>query len=63
MILIFLSIIFSYQPSLMNIASLPYLLPYVIFDTTTYNNMHRSGFEPELLAWKAKVIATRPSVR
>ena len=24
--------------------------------------MHRSGFEPELLAWKAKVIAARPSV-
>ena len=27
------------------------------------NEMHRSGFEPELLAWKAKVIATRPSVQ
>lgn len=26
------------------------------------NVMHRSGFEPELLAWKAKVIAARPSV-
>jgi hypothetical protein len=26
------------------------------------DRMHRSGFEPELLAWKAKVIATRPSV-
>ena len=27
------------------------------------NEMHRSGFEPELLAWKAKVIAARPSVQ
>jgi hypothetical protein len=27
------------------------------------SKMHRSGFEPELLAWKAKVIATRPSVQ
>jgi hypothetical protein len=25
--------------------------------------MHRSGFEPELLSWKAKVIAARPSAR
>ena len=30
---------------------------------TNYYEMHRSGFEPELLAWKAKVIAARPSMQ
>ena len=37
---------------------------YISFvDFLQENSMHRSGFEPELLAWKAKVIATRPSVQ
>ena len=34
-----------------------------LFCSQKKKRMHRSGFEPELLAWKAKVIATRPSVQ